>query len=135
MKLVISRKDMEKILRHAVETFPTECCGVLAGRKLKTEYIVERVYPAKNVLESSYEYRMDPEEQLRIFEDAEASGLEVIGFYHSHPLTEAYWSIVDEEKSRSWPGYVFLVVSPEKRSFTAYLRKENETVEIDVEIY
>ncbi|MEO3993476.1 MAG: M67 family metallopeptidase [Desulfurococcaceae archaeon TW002] len=135
MRLVISRKDMEKVFRHADESFPVECCGILAGRKLETVYVVEKVYPARNVLESSYEYLMDPEEQLKIFKDAEANGLEVIGFYHSHPLTDAYWSSIDEEKSKPWSGYVFLVVSPKKGSFVAYLRKENQTVKIDVKIY
>lgn len=130
--LRISRRDMDEILRHAAECFPAECCGILAGGKIEAEYIVDRVYPTRNILESSFEYRVDPEEQVKIFEDAEANGLEVIGFYHSHPMGEAYWSSVDEERSKLWPGYMFLIVSPKTDSFRAYLRKENETVEVQV---
>lgn len=135
MKLKISRRDMEKILMHAAECFPAECCGILAGRKLGNEYCVERVYPAGNMLESSFEYQVDPVEQVRIFSEAEAQGLEVVGFYHSHPLADAYWSSVDEERSELWPGYVFLVVSPKTGSFHAYLRKADGTVEVAVELF
>ncbi|MEM0313907.1 MAG: M67 family metallopeptidase [Candidatus Bathyarchaeia archaeon] len=130
--LKISREDMERIFRHAAECFPAECCGILAGRKLEAEYVVERVYPARNVLESSFEYRVDPEEQVKIFEEAEAQGLDVVGFYHSHPIGEAYWSSLDEKRSKLWPGYMFLIVSPKRGSFHAYLRRENETVEVQV---
>lgn len=132
--LRISHNDVEKILWHAAVCYPAECCGILAGRKLGEEYVVERVYPARNMLESSFEYRVNPEDQVRIFMDAEADGLEVVGFYHSHPLGEAYWSSLDEERSKLWPGYIFLVVSHKTGSLRAYLRKEDETVEVNVEI-
>ncbi|MEM1592268.1 MAG: M67 family metallopeptidase [Candidatus Bathyarchaeia archaeon] len=132
MILKISREDLEKIFKHAIECFPTECCGILAGKRLKEGNVVEKVYPTRNLLESSFEYQLDPEEQVRIFKDAETHGLEVIGFYHSHTISDTYWSRVDDERSKLWPGYVFLVVSPKSGNFRAYFRGENGTIEIQV---
>jgi proteasome lid subunit RPN8/RPN11 len=35
---------------------------------------------------------------LKVFEEAELQGLDVIGFYHSHPFWDSFWSEADEEK-------------------------------------
>jgi proteasome lid subunit RPN8/RPN11 len=77
MVLKIRRKDLDKILRHVRECYPLEACGILVGRKVEREKIVEKVYATRNILESGFEYKIDPSEQLKIFEKAEIKGFEV----------------------------------------------------------
>jgi len=130
--LKISWKNLEKILEHAEKSLPIEACGILAGRRVEQEGIVERVYPVRNLLNSSSEYQMDPQEQIRVFEEVEREGLEVIGFYHSHPYWEPLWSRIDDERSKPWTGYSFLIVSPKTGNYRAYFRMEEKTVEEDI---
>ena len=62
-------------------------------------------------------YKMDPLEQLGVLREADATGCEVVFFYHSHPDHEAYFSAMDRERALLpdgepiWPGAAYLVVS------------------------
>jgi proteasome lid subunit RPN8/RPN11 len=53
-------------------------------------------------------FRIVPELLLRAHREARARGLEVVGFYHSHPDAEARPSTLDRE--HAWPGYSYLIV-------------------------
>jgi len=125
MTLKIKKTHLNEILDEARKNYPMEACGILTGRINKNEKIVEKVYHAKNVLSSSSAYQIDPIDELKAFEEAEKEGLEVIGFYHSHPLWDPFWSDIDEEKGKLWIGYLQLIVSPRKGKVKAYLKKDN----------
>lgn len=60
---------------------PAEACGLLAGLNDR----VSQLYPVTNILHSQVRYQMDPQEQLRAFQDIDDAGLELLGIYHSHP--------------------------------------------------
>lgn len=61
------------------------------------EKVVERVYITENILISPYVYQISPKDQAKIFKEAEKENLEVLGFFHSHPLHEPFWSKADDE--------------------------------------
>ena len=67
------------------------------------------VVPAKNQHENSRHnrYVISPAEYLRIEKAAEAKGLQIIGFYHSHPDHPARPSNFDLE--HAWPNLVYLI--------------------------
>ncbi len=132
MVLKIRRGDLEAILRHARESHPFEACGLLLGKRVGEDGIVEEARPAKNLMKSPFEYRIDPEDLLRIFEEAERRGLEIIGSYHSHPFCEPSWSQIDEERGEFWVGYSFLIVSPSGR-FASYVKGERGAMEEGIE--
>jgi proteasome lid subunit RPN8/RPN11 len=54
-------------------------------------------------------YEMDPLDQIRIQRECDDSGLEIVGYYHSHPDHPAQASITDSR--RSWAGPVYVIVS------------------------
>lgn len=97
---------------------PNECCGVLLGRGDD----VQEVFPGRNVDESPRTYLMDPQDQLRAFRTMDERGWELIGIYHSHPLTEAYPSKTDVARAL-YPDARYVIVSlhaparPEIRAF------------------
>ncbi|MFB0545428.1 MAG: Mov34/MPN/PAD-1 family protein, partial [Anaerolineae bacterium] len=72
---------------------------------------VEAVYPAHNLnTERTHDrYELDPADYLAVEWGIEGSGLEIIGFYHSHPDDEACPSAFDLE--RAWEEYFYLIVS------------------------
>ncbi len=129
MTIKITRKDLDNIIQHARECFPIEACGFLLGKRMGEIGVVERVYRSKNILNSSFEYQIDLQTQLEIFEMAESMGLEVIGFYHSHPYWEPFWSNLDEERSKLWVGYSYLVISPKTSKYRSYFRRKEAAVE------
>lgn len=93
---------------HARREEPRECCGVLIGRVEAGVYHVERAIPGKNRSASHDLYELDPEDFVRADAEAEAAGLEVLGFYHSHPRGPERLSQIDRE--RAWPGYVQVLI-------------------------
>lgn len=66
-------------------------------------------------------YVIDPREQLKAFRAIEAAGDELVGIYHSHPLSQPYPSPTDRAEAH-YPDAFYLLVSlrtgkPEIRAF------------------
>ena len=74
----------------------------LTGQEKGGEKTVEKIVRSKNALSSPVEYEIPAEEIWEIFKLAETLGLEVLGFYHSHPFHEPSWSVADEQRSKLW---------------------------------
>ncbi|GBD30217.1 CysO-cysteine peptidase [bacterium HR32] len=115
--LTLERVHLGAMVSHARSEAPNECCGVLAGRNGR----VERVRPVANADRSPYTFRMDPHELLRAYQEADAEGLEVVGYYHSHPATPAVPSRTDVARAAD-PFAVYVIVSlasepPEVRAY------------------
>lgn len=106
MVLKLCRSQVEEIIEHARAEAPLEACGLLTGRGTS----VERVHAMKNADESPVSYRLDPEEQYRVFVETEEDGSELIGIYHSHPKSDAYPSSRDIDMAY-YPEAVYVIVS------------------------
>ena len=106
----IHRPAFEAIQAHGSEGYPDEICGLMLGN----DHVVTDVRRARNIIveRSRDRYEIDPLDQIRIQREADAAGLDVIGYYHSHPDHPAQASRFDTE--RAWAGYVYVIVSIEK---------------------
>jgi proteasome lid subunit RPN8/RPN11 len=116
-RLLISPRHLQTVGRHAAMTAPEECCGVLIGRSIQGTTMVERVLLVGNASpgdrQNQYRrhrrYQIPPETVLAAHKEARALGLEVVGYYHSHPDSPARPSEADRENA--WPGMSSLIVS------------------------
>jgi len=117
--LVITKDNLKKIVSHAMREFPNEACGIIAGRKVKDEKFVEKVYEVKNRAKSPFRYEMDPEEQLKVFQEVEKSSLEVLGFYHSHPHSNAVPSEMDKSLA-FYEGFSYVIYSIPLKTFASF---------------
>lgn len=115
-RLVISADHLQAAGQHAAATYPDECCGVLIGRISDDSTVVERLLSADNERDDSRHnrYLINPETVLAAHKEARALGLDVVGYYHSHPDHPARPSEFDRE--HAWPGVSYLIVSVEKGS-------------------
>ena len=96
---------------HSLDAYPIEACGLLIGWPGEEETAnVESVYPGKNVAGSARIYEIDPRAYLRADRQAEASGCQIIGVYHSHTHTEAMPSRTDIERAPD-PEWHYVLVS------------------------
>jgi proteasome lid subunit RPN8/RPN11 len=107
---------VEKIRAHGAETYPHECCGALLGRDAGTgsegaAREVLRLFPLVNRRDDSPRNRFSVTAQDVMDADkaAQAQGLEVIGWYHSHPDHPARPSQYDRD--HAWPWYSYVIVS------------------------
>ena len=99
--------------RHAESASPRECCGVLVGR---TDEIIQAI-EARNLADDPNRYLLDPADHIAIRRTARASGLAVVGFYHSHPHSPARPSATDQAEA-TYPDHLYLIVgSDEVRLF------------------
>ncbi len=125
--LWISGHLAEKIRAHGVETYPHECCGALLGRDsnavLENDGGKDSLTPAREILElfplvnrrddsPRNRFSVTAEDVLTAEKAARAQGLEVVGWYHSHPDHPARPSEYDRE--HAWPWYSYIIVSVHK---------------------
>lgn len=108
----IRRSALEAIQAHGAEGYPDEICGIMLGPQ--GDHIVTEVRRARNIIveRSRDRYEIDPLDHIRIQREADAAGLDIAGYYHSHPDHPARASVFDTE--RAWAGYVYVIVSIEK---------------------
>lgn len=112
MALICPPEVLEAVFRHAEQTYPYECCGLLLGTFAQGARRVSAAERMRNANTTSPQtrYDLDPREHLAAQRSARARGLEIIGFYHSHPDHPAHPSQFDLDHA-AWPGYSYLIVS------------------------
>lgn len=104
---------------HAQAEAPRECCGVLVGRWAGRTFEVVEALPGRNLATVDDLYELDPEDFVRADAQAGEVGLEVVGFYHSHPRGPDRLSEVD--RRQAWAGYLYALVSGSGCGFTAWM--------------
>ncbi|HEY1472342.1 MAG TPA: M67 family metallopeptidase [Candidatus Acidoferrum sp.] len=116
--LLINEALVEKIRQHGAESYPNECCGALLGCDADAEAIPARaarevleIFPLVNRREDSPRNRffVTAEDAHDADKAAQGQGLDLIGWYHSHPDHPARPSEYDRE--HAWPWYSYVIVS------------------------
>lgn len=111
--IYVSKSEYEKIINQAKNEFPLECCGLIAGIREKDDLYIKKVYPLKNIDESSEHFSMDPKEQFDTIRSIRGESLVLLGNYHSHPYTPSRPS--EEDKRLAFdPKALYGIVSLEK---------------------
>jgi proteasome lid subunit RPN8/RPN11 len=96
-RLLLPRSIYEALRAHGEECYPEECCGALLGRPGPGGWQIAAALRAGNASPGSARsrYEIAPAELVRIAGEARRRGLEIAGFYHSHPDHPAHWSPTD----------------------------------------
>jgi proteasome lid subunit RPN8/RPN11 len=121
MSCSISASAVDSIRRHLVAEYPREGCGLLVGFEELGERIVEYAVPTRNAERDPHRYSIAPEVFLAAEKAARTQGLEVLGFFHSHPDLDPQPSKSDV--AEGWSHYTYLIVSVrggEYRSMAAW---------------
>lgn len=102
------RRSLEKLVQ---EGYPHETCGLLIGRQNAQQLEVEQVVGARNLnTERAHDrYEVDPEDFLCADRNARATGLEIVGVWHSHPDHPARPSETD--RAAAWQGWSYIIAS------------------------
>ena len=109
----IEQKIVDQIEKHAGRDYPHECGGMLVGHfAADGRRTVVETFPLENAREEEDRHNrvlILPKDVLRAERYAREKGLEVIGYYHSHPDDVAVPSQYDLD--HALPVWSYVIVS------------------------
>jgi len=103
--VILPRSVRDAVVAHARDAIPGECCGLLIGSPTTITLSVR----AGNLSEHPTRFLIDPKDHIQARRDARAAGLDVVGFYHSHPHSAAVPSATDFAEA-TYPNHRYLIV-------------------------
>lgn len=108
---------------------PEEACGLVGGR----QGCARQVYPVENTLHSPTRYRLEPQEQIRVFLSLEKLGWELLAIYHSHPAGPDHPSPTDLAEA-SYPESIYLIWYPRDGDWACrgFILQEGQFTEIPI---
>src|SRR5579862_2037523 len=117
--LSITANDLEQLRRHGEVAYPEESCGILLGKFEGNGRRVCSIVRCQNASADgrSTRYAIDPREVTRAQRAGRDLGLEIVGFYHSHPDHPPHWSPTDLEEAH-WIGCSYVITSIEQGKAT-----------------
>ena len=108
---------VDAMLGHTRTGYPFEVCGVFLGEPGPPARVAEAVPVVNRETETPrVRYQIAPEDLIRIQREARAKGLDILGYYHSHPDHPARPSETDRRVAAEGlsDGVYHVVVGVEK---------------------
>lgn len=111
MALRLSIAHRRAIAGHAEAAYPFECCGALLGEIAGAERTVRRLVAIENARTDSAcnRFLVTDRDYLKAEREADAAGLALLGFYHSHPDHPARPSETDLQGA--FPSFSYVIVA------------------------
>jgi proteasome lid subunit RPN8/RPN11 len=124
----ITEELFRQIALHAEGTYPEECCGMILGNEGSGQRLVREIIAIDNVQDENRRRRflISPEQYRAAERQAAERGLDLLGFYHSHPDHPAAPSAFDTEHALPWFTYLIIsVIKGEAEHATAWVLEED----------
>ena len=132
----ISKSLLEKVRAHGKRTYPEECCGILLGQLNGEERVIGNILEIENAHDGERDRRflIPPEVYQKADREARNRGMEMLGFYHSHPDHPAVPSQFDLDHTWTWFSYLITRVEKgePKESTSWRLREDRSTFEQEI---
>jgi proteasome lid subunit RPN8/RPN11 len=122
--LTLPPRILAALRREAASALPGECCGALmgmAGNPPAAE--IRALIPVPNEDSAHDRYRIDAATVLKLERQASCAGLQLLGFYHSHPRGNAAPSSLDLELAA--PGFLYVIVQPQDGAIRAWRLRDD----------
>ena len=112
MKVLLSDRLQRQIFEQMETGYPNEAGGFLLGRVGAEAIVIKDIMQVDNVFaeeEQHHRYAMRPQDWMRLEDEADARGLALVGYYHSHPDSPAIPSEYDRE--HALPNFVYIITA------------------------
>lgn len=122
----LNQSQYEKILVHARQSSPAECCGLISG----VSDTVLTIYELHNVApNSTVSYEAAPEDLFAAQRQMRERGEDLLGIYHSHPRASDPTPSETDVRLAYYPKAVYFIVGlganqPVMRAFRISERDE-----------
>lgn len=107
------RSEIRTQIRAQLErNYPNEGGGFLLGSRQAHQTIIQAAVEIENIFEEEeqyHRYAMSPQNWIQMEDEADARGLALVGYYHSHPDSPAVPSEYD--RVHALPNFVYLITS------------------------
>jgi proteasome lid subunit RPN8/RPN11 len=130
--LLVSKNQIDSLIRSTKEDFPNESCSLLLGSIIGDEYQVKMLMKMENKAHSEYSFYIDPDELLKAYKWASDNELDVIGVYHSH-LEGSNPSDTDLTFMKINP-VIWLIYDVSRSTYRAFLLVQDYLEEIKIKI-
>jgi len=109
MSITLPQIELSKLHAHAQEGYPHEVVGIIAGDKQAR--LASRIHPLINERADSAHnrYKVSGLTLMRAEQALEAQGLDILGYYHSHPDHPSQYS--DYDRDHALPNLSYVIVS------------------------
>lgn len=110
MEIHLSKTLQAQIFEQMQGTYPNEGGGFLFGQSGDGFIEIKNITQVENVFEEEeqfHRYAMTPQDWMRLEDEAEEQGLELVGYYHSHPDSPAIPSVYDRD--HALPNFVYII--------------------------
>jgi proteasome lid subunit RPN8/RPN11 len=111
--LTIPDEVLRAIHAHGEAAYPNEGVGLLLGRAQADEKTAAAILPLANRWEAGeqyHRYQVSGDDMLAAELEAGRRGLDILGFFHSHPDHPAEPSRFDHEWA-TWPWYSYVITT------------------------
>jgi proteasome lid subunit RPN8/RPN11 len=130
--LWLTEEQAKQIARHARDEAPLEACGLIAGKGIRARQII----PVENIAEEPRtRFVMDPMTLSKHLPALETAGLDLLGFYHSHPNDEPIPSPTDIREV-AYPDVAHVIVGLKHREprLAAWSMRQGRVARIELHI-
>lgn len=110
MQVKLSKALQTRIFTQMEGTYPNEGGGFLLGTPSDDAVTIADITQIENVFaeeEQFHRYAMTPQDWMRLEDEADAKGLTLVGYYHSHPDSPAIPSEYD--RVHALPNFVYII--------------------------
>lgn len=115
--LLLPTQSYNTLIKEAIESYPTECCGFLLGKENDDNRAITKVMVCRNISAiGTKEFLISSHDYNKAEKEAETKGLKLLGVYHSHPN----WDAVPSEKDaqNALPYFSYLIISVYKNKIS-----------------
>ena len=132
MAHVLTEQHLRFLHSQGEQAYPQECCGFVIGHASNAQRHVVHLQPTINERrgdEGRTRYLISPENYRHADTSARGLGLDILGFYHSHPNADPEPSPYDA--AHAWPWFSYLILSVhdgEPGALTSWILREDRSV-------
>jgi proteasome lid subunit RPN8/RPN11 len=131
MRVELGRALQEQIFQQLETGYPNEAGGFLFGHANGDTVQIVDVIGAKNIFEAEEQFHrimLSPLDWARLEDEADARGLTLVGYFHSHPDSPAIPSVYDRDHALPRFTYIITQVQAGKAvDMRVWLLKEDRT--------
>ena len=128
--IVLTQREKDKLITHAIERQPNESCAMLLGEKIDDAWNVKEIFLTENIDKSQTNFTISPEELIKGYKLAEKMRLELVGVFHSHPNSDTTPSDTDKKFMQNNP-VPWIIFSGITNDLTAYML-DSDVIEIPI---
>ena len=135
MEITIGSSACRFIKEYVGRQYPAEACGILLGDGKRNTITAAK--ELDNILDKDKgrHFFTDPIKLYRAEKETEKEGLNIIGFFHSHPDVSAVLSGEDEEYMI--PGLLYVIIPVTRRevfNFRGYIKNSPDEKAYEIKV-